>query len=215
MTGQPVTGAKMARSWTRSCVVCSLQKSFGRAWFKMSSRSLGGPTTGPSVRVAHSSVASKGRREKGSEKGSRAKACGVTDRERAPKGHSSEIGTAGRGWWFLLAPMTRHDAEERRVEKRHQTDGRRLGLLKPFLFTGRRWMQARPTRPDFHEPRRRAKTATQCGGKIEGAAVTETSEVGSHRVTAGEEPAADWTDPPKRGRRRENAGSSGRFGKGS
>jgi hypothetical protein len=34
-----------------------LQKSFGRAWFKMSSRSLSGPTTGPSVRVAHSSVA--------------------------------------------------------------------------------------------------------------------------------------------------------------
>lgn len=60
----------------------------------------------------------------------------------------------------------------------------------------------------------RGVTAIQCGVRIEGAAATRTSEVGSHRVTVGEEPAADWTDPPKRGQRRENAGSSGRFGKG-
>jgi len=57
----------------------------------------------------------------------------------------------------------------------------------------------------------RGVTAIQCGVRVEGAAATKTSEVGSHRVTAGEEPAADWTDPPKRGQRRENAGSSGRF----
>jgi hypothetical protein len=156
----------------------------------------------------------KGRREKRKWEGLEGESVRGHGSQARSKEQTSEIVTAGCGWWFLLAPMTRHDAEERRVEKRHQTDGRRLGLLKPFLFTGRRWMQARPTRPDFHEPRRGAKTATQCGGKIEGAAVTETSEVGSHRVTAGEELAADWTDPPKRGRRRENAGSSGRFGKG-
>lgn len=59
----------------------------------------------------------------------------------------------------------------------------------------------------------RGLTANQCGVRIEGAAATRTSEVGSHRVTEGEEPTADWTDPLKRGRRRENAGSSGRFGK--
>lgn len=59
----------------------------------------------------------------------------------------------------------------------------------------------------------RGPTANQCGVRIEGAAATGTSEVGSHRITAGEEPAAGWTDPLKRGRRRENAGSSGQFGK--
>jgi hypothetical protein len=75
-------------------------------------------------------------------------------------------------------------------------------------------MQARLTRPDSREAPMRGITANQCGARVEGAAATKTSEVGSHRVTAGEEPAADWTDPPKRGRRRENAGSSGRFGKG-
>ena len=60
----------------------------------------------------------------------------------------------------------------------------------------------------------RGFTAKQCGVRIDGAAATEASEVGSHRVTTRvKSPLADWTDPPKRGRRRENAGSSGRFGK--
>lgn len=63
----------------------------------------------------------KGRRVQGSEIGSRAKTRGVTDRKRAPqRGTQREIVTAGRGWWFLLAPTTRHGAEELRVEKRHQ-----------------------------------------------------------------------------------------------
>jgi hypothetical protein len=52
-----ITGAKMARSVDASVRCIKLQKSFGRAWFKMSSRSLGGPTTGPSFRIACSSVA--------------------------------------------------------------------------------------------------------------------------------------------------------------
>lgn len=71
MCGRKLAGAgKLAAGTTRggredhplvdASVRCmQLQKLFGRAWFKMSSRSLGGPTTGPSVRVAHSSVASK------------------------------------------------------------------------------------------------------------------------------------------------------------
>lgn len=59
----------------------------------------------------------------------------------------------------------------------------------------------------------RGLTANQCGVRVEGATATGTSEAGSHRITAGEQPAAGWTGPPKRGRRRETPpprASSGR-----
>lgn len=42
-------------------------------WFKMSSRSLGGPTTGPSVRVAHSSVETESKRSAGKKEARRAR----------------------------------------------------------------------------------------------------------------------------------------------
>jgi len=130
------------------------------------------------------------------------------------KEQEGEITTAGHGWWFLLAPTARHDAEERRVEKRHpMMEGVSVCLFAHSLHG--EWVDASSadvTR--FTRAPMRGVTAIQCGVRIEGAAATKTSEVGSHRVTTGEEPAADWTDPPKRGQRRENAGSSGRFGKG-
>lgn len=84
---------------------------------------------------------------------SRAKTCGVTDRKRTRKGTQSEIVTAGRGWWFLLAPTARNGAEELRVEKRHQRMEGVPVCSKPISFTGRRWMQTRLTRPDSHELR--------------------------------------------------------------
>jgi hypothetical protein len=58
-------------------------------------------------------------------------------------------------------------------------------------------------RDPVHTSSERGLTAIQCGVRIEGAAATEASEVGSHRVTGGEQPPADWTGPPKRGQRRE------------
>lgn len=167
LAGTPAAGAKMARSWTRSCVVCSCRSRLAvRGSRCRPALSVGrrrdlafGSLTPPSHRIQK--VGGK----KGSEKGSRAKTYGVTDRKRAPKGQTSEIATAGCGWWFLLAPAARHDAEERRVEKRHQTDGSRPGLLKPALFTGSRWWQARPTRPDFHELREGRKPQPNAAGK--------------------------------------------------
>lgn len=78
---------------------------------------------------------------------------GYGSQARLTRAHKSEIVTAGRGWWFLLAPAARHEAEELRVEKRHQAmEGVRV-CSKPISFTGRRWMQARLTRPDSHELR--------------------------------------------------------------
>jgi len=114
----------------------------------------------------------------------------------------------------LLAPTARHDAEEHRVEKRHQTvEGVSVCLFAHSLHG--EWADADSADATrFTRAPMRGITAIQCGVRIEGAAATKTSEVGSHRVTAGEEPAADWTDPPKRGQRRENAGSSGQFAKG-
>lgn len=53
----PSRARRWPAQWTRACVVCSCRSREGRAWFKMSSRSLGGPTTGPSFRTACSSVA--------------------------------------------------------------------------------------------------------------------------------------------------------------
>jgi len=114
----------------------------------------------------------------------------------------------------LLAPTARHDAEERRVEKRHQMmEGVSVCLFIHSLHG--EWVDADSADATrFTRAPTRGETTTQCGVCTEGAAATKTSEVGSHRVTAGEEPAADWTDSPKRGQRRENAGSSGRFAKG-
>lgn len=151
--GKTIMGAKMARSRTRACVVCSCRSrltvrgsrcrpalSVGRR------RDLAfGSLTPPSHR--------KGRRAKGSEVDSRAKTCGAVDRKRTRKGTQGEITAAGHGWWFLLAPTARHGAEELRVEKRHQAMEDVLVCSKPVLFTEDRWMQTRLTRPDSHELR--------------------------------------------------------------
>jgi hypothetical protein len=136
-----------------------LQKSFGRA---SGSRCRPALSVGRRRDLAFGSLAPPSHRskkvggKKGSEKGSRAKACGVADRERASKGHSSEIATAGRRWWFLLAPATRHEAEELRGEKRHLTMEGVLVCLYAHLLHGR-WAEAdSATRPGSHELRQGA-----------------------------------------------------------
>jgi len=67
----------------------------------------------------------------------------------------------------LLAPTTRHGAEELRVEKRHLTmEGVLVCLLRSSLHgDGRK--QTWPTRPDSHELRRGAQPQTNvaCGSK--------------------------------------------------
>jgi hypothetical protein len=150
----PSRARRWPAQWTRACVVCSCRSCLAvRGSRCRPALSVGrrrdlafGPLAPPSHR--------KGRRAKGSRMISRAKTCGVTDRKRASQGHTqSEIVTAGRGWWFLLAPAARHGAEELRVEKRHQMMEGVPVCSKPISFTGRRWMQTRLTRPDSHELR--------------------------------------------------------------
>lgn len=150
---KPSRARRWPAQWTRACVVCSCRSCLAvRGSRCRPALSVGrrrdlafGPLAPPSHR--------KGRRAKGSRMISRAKTCGVTDRKRTRKGTQSEIVTAGRGWWFLLAPAARNGAEELRVEKRHQMMEDVPVCSKPISFTGRRWMQTRLTRPDSHELR--------------------------------------------------------------
>jgi hypothetical protein len=155
----------------------------------------------------------KGRREKGTKDSRGRKRAGSRIASAPHKGTQSEIVTAGCGWWFLLAPAARHGAEELRVEKRHQMMEGVLVCLYVELLHGKAADADSADATRFTRAPMRGFTAKQCGVRIDGAAATEASEVGSHRVAVGEELAVDWTDPPKRGRRRENAGSSGRLGK--
>jgi uncharacterized glyoxalase superfamily metalloenzyme YdcJ len=84
----------------------------------------------------------------------------------------------------LLAPVARHDAEERRVEKRH------LAMKGVFVCLYVEFLHGKAADADSADATRftraptRGFTAKQCGVRIEGAAATRTSEVGSHRVTA-------------------------------
>jgi len=176
----------MARSWTRACVVCSCRSCQAVRRFKMSSRSLGGPTTEPSFRIACSSVASKRSAGKKEARDSRGRKRAGSRIASAPhKGTQREIVTAGYRWWFLLAPVARHGAEELRVEKRHLAmEGVLVCLYVEFLH-GKAADADSADATRFTRAPTRGLTAKQCGVRIEGAGATETSEVGSHRVAAG------------------------------
>lgn len=161
-------GAKMARSWTRACVVCSCRSRLA----VRGSRCRPALSVGRRRDLAFGSLAPpshrEGRRAKRQQDGLRGRKRAGSRIASAPqKGTQSEIVTAGCGWWFLLAPAARHGAEELRVEKRHQAMEGVPVCSKPISFTGRRWMQTRLARPDSHELRRGASPQINaaCGSK--------------------------------------------------
>lgn len=83
----------------------------------------------------------------------------------------------------MLAPAARHGAEELRVEKRHQMMEGVSVCLYVELLHGKAADADSADVTRFTRAPMRGFTAKQCGVRIDGAVATETSEVGSHRVT--------------------------------
>jgi hypothetical protein len=152
--GYTIVGAKIARSWTRACVVCSCRSRLA----VRGSRCRPALSVGRRRDLAFELLAPPSHREGRRAKGSRMisegeNVRGYGSQARLKRAHKGEIVTAGCGWWFLLAPAARHGAEELRVEKRHQAMEDVLVCSKPVFFTESRRMQTRLTRPDSHQLR--------------------------------------------------------------
>lgn len=191
-----------------------LQKSFDRA---SGSRCRPALSVGRRRDLAFGSLAPpshrEGRREKRKREGLEGESVrGCRSRARSKRANS-EIATAGRRWWFLLAPAARHEAEELRGEKRHQAMEGVSVCLFVGLLHGSSANADSATRPRFTRAPTRGEPQTNvaCGSKARRR--QRRQRLVRIESPTGEEPTADWTDPPKRGRRRENAGSSGRFGR--
>jgi hypothetical protein len=119
-------------------------------WFKMSSRSLGGPTTGPSVRVAHSSVETESKRSAGKKVVRRArgrKRAGLQIASAPRKGIQARLQrliVGGGSCWHLRCGAKLKSFGSRKGTKRWKASRFASSQLS---FTGQRWKQTWPRDP--------------------------------------------------------------------
>lgn len=153
------------------------------------------------------SGALKKRRKKRDETSSRAKTCGVVERElrrKTNRARSQRLAVGGSTCWH---PPARRGIERFHAEKRHPTDGRRSRLqIKPVSFTGTGACRL-GSRDSVRILRQREDKPTN-GVRIRARTRQERQRLVRIESPRANTPEVGWTDPLKRARRRETLGSS-------